>query len=127
MAHLRRIAALLLVALWLPATLHCDLEAAGLENWFSCHDEVAHAADHCADDLCHPLEDSVYKSDTAPLKVPAPVLTLAADFSAIALVPSALAATRLLPVYAPSPPDFPRPWPFLERAALPARAPDRLT
>jgi len=70
-------AALLLLALWLPATLHCDLEAA--ELWVE-HDD--HAADSCcqasgqgcAKDTCDTLEGSAVRtSDTftrAPLPVP---------------------------------------------------------
>jgi hypothetical protein len=70
--------AVLLLALWLPATLHCDLEAA--ELWIE-HDD-AHAAvpDSCCDaglgcthDACDTLEGSAVKSSDSFARAPLPV------------------------------------------------------
>ncbi len=129
-----KLVALLLLALWLPATMHCDLEAAGL-------DALAHGghgdhADHgsspcqndCATDSCHTVEGYSFTKAVNPLRaLPPPVLTLC---SLLLLVPPAplepgMAAPRegaddtdLLVLH--------RTWSFAHRAALPARAPDRL-
>lgn len=126
MFRLRRIAALLLLSLWLPATLHCDLEAAGLENWPGCHDEAAHDSSHCTTDVCHPLESSAYKPDSAPVKVPPPALgALCLCFVAICTPPP---TANVEPPATPPrpPPELARTWHFIARAAPPARAPDAL-
>jgi len=68
-------AALLLLVLWLPATLHCDLEAA--ELWIE-HDD--HAADACcqasgqgcAQDACDTLEGSAVKTSGSFARAPLP-------------------------------------------------------
>ena len=72
-------AALLLLALWLPATLHCDLEAAELwvehaEDHAAVSDSCCQAGLGCAHDGCDTLEGFAVKaSDTftrAPLPIP---------------------------------------------------------
>ena len=121
MQRLRRILALALVALWLPATLHCDLEAAGLEIGVLCHDHDTPeaAAAHCTDDACHAIEDAAYTAVTLTKLVSGTVL------SVVALLPEPLElpAAALSPASTDVPLEVPRSWRFSTRAAPPARAP----
>jgi len=131
--RLRRILALALVALWLPATLHCALEAAGLDDFFHCVNDLHAPCDHSSPadlpvDACNVIEDASFKpaSDTAVLPppsfcacllcfvVPSPVLALSSP-------PSGLTA-RIEP-----PPEVARTWHFTARAAPPSRAPSLLS
>jgi hypothetical protein len=119
---IRRLIALALLALWLPATLHCDVEAAGFDDWFGCHEEAASTKDHCTEDVCQALEGFAYKSDAALLKVSPPppgfcsdcLISLSPPFPRLA-TDSVNTGTEL--------PWSSRPWQFAHRAAPPARAP----
>ena len=119
-----KLLASVLLALWLPATLHCDLEAAGID--FLTHEDHASSpcGDACIDDACHSIEGSTFTKELATLKV---------------LPPDALGAVVLLfspplKVEKPSPPRpregssvwlvLHRTWSFVLRTALPARAPE---
>ena len=121
MHRLRRLLALTLLALWLPATLHCDLEAAGLEIAFVCHDHATPtaAAAHCTDDACHALEEAAYTAFTLTKLVG--VISL----SVLALLPEPadLPAAALSPARTDVPLEVLRSWQFRTRAAPPARAP----
>jgi hypothetical protein len=119
----RRVVALLLLALWLPATLHCDLEAAGVTNILGCHDHRTTGPAFGSDDHCHSIEGVAYKLDFAAIKTPPPVTSLLFVFAH----PSLLAAVfppRAITVEAnAAPPEVARTWHFVARAAPPARAP----
>ena len=121
MQRLCRILALALVALWLPATLHCDLEAAGLEIGVLCHDHDTPeaAAAHCTDDACHAIESAAYTAFTLTKLVSGTVL------SVVALLPEPLAlpTAALSPARSDVPRELQRSWQFTTRAAPPARAP----
>jgi hypothetical protein len=122
MSRLQRFASLVLVALWLPTTLHCELETSGL---FEALTECVAAGDDCCDDTnCSTLEDALYKESALGLKVPAPDATPCLVCLAVAFTPDSffaelvLAAARHEP-----PPELGVAWQFLTRAAPPARAP----
>jgi hypothetical protein len=77
-SRLRRIFALALAALWLPATLHCDLEAAGLDELFHClvdhHSTTDLDGSHtAARDACDVVEGTAFRlvTDTALVAPPA--------------------------------------------------------
>lgn len=115
-------AALLLLALWLPATMHCALESAGLISSSSiCTDG---SNDHCAGDNCTQLEGSLFKQKTDELQVMSPDLFVRACFLCPHLPP---AAARAEPIV--QPPDHPQnwvtTWHFVRRAAPSPRAPSR--
>ena len=116
-----RLIALLLLALWLPATLHCDLEAAGLAHpALACHDEHAPGA-HA--DNCALVEGGQYHAAIALLKVPAPSL-LACTLCYLTLrAEPPVFVPPVSPEHTDSPPELIRVWQFARRAALPARAP----
>lgn len=127
MSRLRKLAAFLLVALWLPATLHCQLEGLGLDAIFACADqpaEAAHADDNgCTDDGCQTIESgqiTVAKSRVDLSLLPVLVSTCTHCLLSVAPPTPApeISATRqdeMLPLQ--------RTWQFARRAALPARAP----
>lgn len=125
MSVARRIIAVLLLSLWLPATLHCTLEAAGLEIAFVCHDHEtpAAAANHCADDACHAIEDASFTVFSLTK------LVGTATLSVVALLPEPLElpADGVRPERTDVPRELQRSWQFSTRAAPPARAPSRLS
>lgn len=66
----KSILTLCLLAVWLPATAHCGLEAVGLVPLDECC-ESAPNGDHKSDNACKVLEDSGYKAECAA-KLPSP-------------------------------------------------------
>lgn len=129
-SRLKKLAALLLVALWLPATLHCQLEGLGLDALFACptgSDQAAHAdKGDCADDACQLIETGQITFAKARLDLNLlPALACACHLCLFDAGPPApapeISASRqdeTLPLQ--------RTWQFARRAALPARAPDAL-
>ena len=125
MPRLRPLLAALLLALWLPATLHCALEAAGCIRTEDCCD--GHTDRACTRDACDTLE--------AGFVTPAALhATLPQFFAVVAACrlfdsPSAPPATLLLPPgtgvtgTVAAPPEVARMWHFLVRAAPAPRAP----
>ncbi len=117
----------LLVALWLPATLHCQLEGLSLDAIFACADQpadTAHPADgDCADDGCQALEEGQFalaKTKIDPAILPVLACGCVACFQHLALPTpapeiSASGQDEMLPLQ--------RFWQFARRAAPPARAP----
>lgn len=133
MSFLRRFFAVALLALWLPATLHCALEAAGLDELFQCAADHHSSGDREAPadatrDACDIIEGSAFKLAAHSALLPPPVLC--APFLPFAVPPVALDLTpppsglseRIL-----APPEVSRTWHFTARAALPARAPSLLS
>ena len=127
MRRLYRLFSLLLLAVWLPATLHCNLEAAGLVNR-QCTDGCPAEAGQ-ARDGCGVVETGLYKADSDFVKAPAPDLR-ANDLSLCAQLIQSLAFPE--PTIRPAGPAFVRPpgwvtmWNFVRRAAPPSRAPSAL-
>lgn len=121
-----------LVACWLPATLHCRLEAAGLFDLHAstCDEhpgEHAHAepsSDDCQDNICPTVESALYKESCAPFALIAPAthdcLQLALAWANLA---ARDAASPLCPDRFPPPEKLAVTWQFSTRAAPPARAP----
>lgn len=125
----RRIAALLLVAVWLPALLHCRLEAAGLFLGAECcsetHAPAPTSAETCADDSCEVAEGEFTPPSSSSLAAPAPLLCaclFCSDVIAPTLAVTPPPVTGLDEVDA-SPPEITRTWVFVTRAALSPRAP----
>jgi hypothetical protein len=123
---LRTMAVLTLAVLWLPVSVHCQLEQIpGLEFLSCCdHEDTSgpHQDDDCAGDACAVLESGLYKLEEHQVPLPAP----ASVGAALAAFPTSLASDSAAAgalVRGNDPPDFPRPWQFTSRAALPPRAP----
>lgn len=113
----------LLLALWVPATAHCQLENAFALLVCCDHaDATPHQDADCKTDACATVESGAYRSETPPsLGLPPAFLftLMVAEITAepLAPPPSDFVATAL------SPPELPRGWQFSLRAALPVRAP----
>lgn len=126
MRRFRAFAALVLLALWLPATLHCALEEAGLFHQDGCCAEQS--VDHCESDTCVVLE-------TGFLNSTAPGATLLAKDAALASCVCLLCVAPVFDVSVPLAPtveyqvqteravNWLPTWSFAHRLALPARAP----
>jgi hypothetical protein len=127
--RLLKCVALLLATLWLPATVHCQLENLGFGAFFGCADSGS-AGDHaaggpCNDESCQTIETG--QVALAKSRIDAVALTFAC------LVPFCrfeTTAPSSAPESAPLCPDetlpLQRTWQFDRRAAWPARAPDSL-
>jgi hypothetical protein len=126
MNRLRQCLVLLLVALWLPATLHCALESSGLfgSAAICCTDEHTTAAgdNHCETDSCAVLESNLVRPVGTDLVVPAPV-ALACLFCLIEITPETIIVPTVSPERTHCPPELARTWQFVARAALSPRAP----
>lgn len=118
----------LLLALWLPATMHCDLEhLPGFAFLQTC---CTAEGKGCADpaqppDACAEFEAALYKTEE-PITLPAaPVVCLASPEWLVFQEPT-LPPRAALALPAATPPEMPRPRPLDLRASPPARAPARL-
>jgi len=117
--------AVLVLALWMPATLHCELETMTGLGFLACCSHT-HSAPHqdadCDEDACATVESGLYQIDESPPLTFRPLATLpAVTLGWLAQEPlppkPAVAAT----VFAP--PELDVSWQFSSRAALPPRAP----
>lgn len=125
---LRRIIAIVLLALWLPTTQHCGLEAAGLIAA-----EVPHGAESeccengaspCTHDGCNVVENSLIKLNNETIKVPTPSLAACTCFLCLQLLPPVVAVEPIFAVTASESPEHWVPvWQFVRRAAPLSRAP----
>jgi hypothetical protein len=120
--------AVVVMAVWLFATQHCGLEAAGL---LAGHDESAEGSSCCStsggceNDGCATVEDGAYRPDQSALVISAPVLSVDAflvlgDISPPRQLQAELALTRDA---FERPHDWVTTWQFVQRAALSPRAP----
>ncbi len=127
MRRIRILFALLLALVWLPATVHCGLDAAGLfahaDSCCSDGDEHLPHQSKCGADGCDVVENGGYQVTGGYVKIPTPLwqenlLTL------IASVPALIEESELVAVEAvESPPEMKRTWHIVSRAALSPRAP----
>ena len=128
MIRFGRILLFVLLALWLPATMHCRLEAAG---FFAAHDDCAaeqagNDSTDCKDDACPTVEDALFKESSAALAVHAPAECFLPDGLALLIETDAdTAASLLSPTRHVPPAALAVGWQFIARAAPPARAPNR--
>lgn len=130
MSRLVRLVVLLLAAIWLPVTMHCRIEAAGLlEPHDGCAQELSNQTSDtgCKDDACPTVEDALFKETAAFPALVAPV-----DGNSTARLLALLATFRedVEPVLSPArqapPAELVTSWQFHTRAAPPARAPGYL-
>ncbi len=123
-----KLAALLLATLWLPATLHCQLESLGLDTLFACADQPAGTAhtggDTCSDDGCQSIESGQFATSKVRHDLATwPALATVCHFCLFEISAPEPAAEMLAIVQDTTLP-LQRTWQFDRRAALPARAPD---
>jgi hypothetical protein len=128
--RLQRIIAFVLFALWLSATLHSDLEAAGINYVFGGHDHASLARQHsgCAhdrvdDEVQHSTDGVSYRHDSLDLKVPLPAFAFLYPVGTIPLFAPIDLPAKFVAETGAAPPEVARTWHFLRRAAPPPRAP----
>ena len=120
MRRRKTLIAVLMLAIWVPATSHALLEAAGMIH--QQHADADSDTDHdhdAADGLC------ALTSSNAPIAKSAPPSVVLYVIVSAALINSASTETHkvLCGGLGPSPPLLPKSWQFIYRAALPGRAP----
>jgi len=125
--------ALLLALLWLPITVHCQLESISGCELLSCsRDDAAgqgpaHQQDDCATDGCAAVESGDYRQpETADLA--AESWLAAAGYGCLCPRGSDLSAAPCLALlYDSGPPELARVWQFKCRAARSPRAPTAIS
>ena len=120
---LMRSVAVLFLALWVPVTMHCDLEAIPLFKFLACcaHSDAApHQDNDCNEDACSTVESGGYQIQTNPPPAHPPILTVVIGAASLNDLAPLQPTTWSLPV---PPPELPASWQFLIRAAPSVRAP----
>jgi hypothetical protein len=122
MPPLNRFLAIFLAILWVPMTVHCELETFGILGHVAevCCDET----ESCTDGICAVVENGDYTTGVNQFKVSAPTLLAFSRFlclHAVRLIPPRreAAAFNLADVS----PAWLSDWDFARRTACPARAP----
>jgi len=113
-----RLLGLALLAVWLPATMHCRLESAGFH--FTTEECCDHDQPGCDGDLCAGVEENLIKDTSATFGLPEPDASECHFCSVVAPSVSREPGRRFLP---PPTPDWAADWQFAERAAPSAQAP----
>ncbi len=125
----RHIIAVVLLALWGPATQHCNLDAAGIIDTHGEHTDSAclEGENPCSHDGCHVVERITYKPATNLLNISAPNFLVCSCFLCLQLVQRDLRLEPVTPVVAVEKPQAWVPtWHFVRRAAPLSRAPSTL-
>ena len=117
--------AVLLLALWVPVTMHCALETMpgfSFLQWCCGVDDTSEPDHDCSQDFCSAVESGFYKIEDNPALTPG--LALVPAFAAWNWLaePPANTAPDFIPASS-APPELPRFWQFSYRTALPPRAP----
>lgn len=127
MRFFSQIVAFVLLALWMPATQHCGLEAAGLiaadsgDKSVACCDPTATV---CAYDSCHVIDQFAPKTANDSLQVPTPDFVACACLLCIQLLDRELSAAADVSIVATDQPmGWVPTWHFARRAAPLPRAP----
>lgn len=125
----RRIVAIVFLALWLPVTQHCCLEAAGLlaETQNPAPTTCCETGNWCSHDVCSAVESGVIKDGRTAFKVLPPDFSPCLCLLCLRLSLPDLLDESVLLVSAPEHPlDWVPTWQFVRRAAPLARAPSLL-
>lgn len=116
---------MLLLALWVPVTMHCALETVpgfSFLQWCCSQDEAPQPQHDCSQDSCSAVESGFYKIEDNPTITPGLALLLAfAEWDWVAEPPTDT-TSAFLPASL-TPPELPRFWQFSYRTALLPRAP----
>jgi hypothetical protein len=111
--------------LWLPASVHCQLESLPGLEFFQCVVDEQLACDpgkDCGDCGCFAVEQSQYKSEHIRLTLPSPDL-LPISFTPLLPLASTLPVEVCVGILTAAPPQLLKTWHFASRTALPGRAP----
>jgi hypothetical protein len=114
-----------LAVFWTVAAGYCQIEVLPGMEFLRCvpaQESTPASGSHCGDSVCANIESGQYRSESARIFTPAPLLTLAV--CALAFVEAPLsdqeAKLALIIAEATAPP---KPWQFTHRTALAPRAP----
>ena len=122
----RRLATILLVAVWLPAVLHCRVESLiGLDCCASTQTDHSEKKG-CEGDICDTLEAGFVKSSSGHIAIIAPLLSACLIFCDWVMAPAELSEPLVTGIIeeAMAPPEIIQSRHFLARSALPARDSD---
>jgi hypothetical protein len=114
--------------LWLPASVHCQIESLSGFELLQCHVASASqdANDHgCDENDCCLVEQTDYCPGTSRVVNLFPVALWSVFFLPMEIAASSPAVALSNPVT--SPPFLIKSWPFLSRTALPVRAPSSVS
>ncbi len=116
-----RIIALLMLALWLPVTGHCSLEAIEGLEFLSCPSETP-SSSHCDDDGCQTIESATYRVQDNHADFAVTLLFLGClHFQTVLTEPRGeIFSSSSLTLNSP---ELPQTWQFILRTALSPRAP----
>jgi hypothetical protein len=122
------ITTLLLATLWLPATVHCQLERLGLDAFFACADatttETGHSEDaSCADDGCQTIEAGQVAVSKARIDAASLALLACTCHFCLFEIPAPQPAPEFTATAQDTTLPLQRTWQFDRRAAAPPRAP----
>lgn len=121
--------AMLLLAFWLPVTMHCTLENLPVFSFLQtcCDEDAQPAAPHdCHADFCGDVESGSYRMEDNSTALPAIAwLLVNAVWVQVSEPPTSPALDPDQPEA--SPPELSRYWQFFQRTALPPRAPSILS
>ncbi len=126
MSRVRHMTALLLLALWLPATFHCLLEVLDTTGTLACAQPSAETTHHHQESDCDYDGCSVVEGGWVWNALPASAPDIpAALWAALVLWVAACYVPPVIrfPGSGPAPPFAIRLWLFITRTALPVRAP----
>jgi len=118
--RLTAIVALVMLALWVPITMHCQLEKIPGLEFLHCSDDTS--SHDCKGDGCQTVESGGYKVENNQAAI-------FATLNAVVLLETFLPLEPPPPAVAPFtvtkavPPELPTCWQFFFRTALPPRAP----
>jgi hypothetical protein len=125
MPRIFQFTALLLLAVWVPTTVHCNLEAAfdwATESCCGEHaDEAPAPVEHCG------VEDGGYRIADSVVAVSAPALWVCWCFEVVRAQPPPAIGAASVTEHSESPPELIRTWQFIVRTALPVRAPSTVS
>lgn len=124
---LRTMLVLTLAMLWLPVSLHCELEGIPSLKFLSCCPEensAPHHDDDCQTDGCAVVESGLYKTEERLVLLPEPEMVLAVFLSGLreTLLSAPETAARPCPGRI-VPSEISRAWQFALRTAPSPRAP----
>lgn len=115
----------LLLVLWVPATMHCTLETVpgfSFLQWCCGGDAAPEPGHPCDEDSCSAVESGFYKIEDNPGYSAAWVVLALRTAKEWVVEPAADSLADFIPASS-SPPELPRLWQFIYRTALPPRAP----
>ncbi len=125
MTWITKSVAVLALALWVPATMHCTLETMpgfSFLQWCCGGDDLRQPDNDCNQDSCSAVESGFYKIEENPMVGAGLALLIEfAGWEWVAEPPTN--SVRHLAAVSSAPPELPRLWQFSHRTALPPRAP----